>query len=560
MRVELGEGRRHSTEPTRHTDRARHAADPYGQATRHDVGGLEPPAEEGKQVDRSAHSVGLDTPLGRPPLDHQSKILELENAEGRRSRRTPADLHALGPAVGESLREVEIEQEPSRDEIRRGEQEREQDAGNRQPAKNAHEGPVHSRESLACESLAPMGVMERIGTIVVGGGVVGAAVADSLARRGDDVLLVERHSPGHSKGKLQRRRADLSLFLPGTGLRASRGAGGTRVARSRGAGGRAAAPSVRNLGRGSRRILGARRARARDGGGGPRERALHRRGESRPLATDRSRRRSRGAVSGGRRCSAGAARGEGALVVGWYGGSESAGAARGGADRGRRSGRSGGRAAGGVGWERTGERPGRGKRPGRKKSGERQGEVQSWLAARVVLAGGSWNGTLCRALGVELPLRVTRELVAHFPERDRSASPTCSMASHGPDALPAFLFYPFAGSGEPSVYGLPILDVPGVKVGRHHAGIELEGPDQETDLDAENLKLLTQFVEATFPHLEPRPMRTCPCLYTTTPDHDFVLDRVPGEPAGGDRGGFFGSRLQVRAGAGRHRRRAGARW
>ena len=60
-----------------------------------------------------------------------------------------------------------------------------------------------------------------------------------------------------------------------------------------------------------------------------------------------------------------------------------------------------------------------------------------------MLAGGAWNGGLCRALGVELPLRVTRELVAHFPERDRSASPTCSMASHGPDSLPAFLFYPF---------------------------------------------------------------------------------------------------------------------
>ena len=198
--IELGEGRCEAAEVTRNAFRPHHPADPHRQATGNDVGGLQPPTEESEQVDRAAHVVGLDAPLGRASLAHQAEILELEDAESGRARRTPADLHALGPAVGESLREVEIEQETCRHEVRRGEDQREQEAGDRQPAENTREGPVHSRESLACESLAPMGVMERIGTIVVGGGVVGAAVADSLARRGDDVLLVERHSPGHSKG------------------------------------------------------------------------------------------------------------------------------------------------------------------------------------------------------------------------------------------------------------------------------------------------------------------------------------------------------------------------
>ena len=38
----------------------------------------------------------------------------------------------------------------------------------------------------------------------------------------------------------------------------------------------------------------------------------------------------------------------------------------------------------------------------------------------------------------------------------------------------------------------------------------------------------SRFVRATFPHVEPEPFATLSCLYTTTPDHDYILDEVPG--------------------------------
>ena len=40
----------------------------------------------------------------------------------------------------------------------------------------------------------------------------------------------------------------------------------------------------------------------------------------------------------------------------------------------------------------------------------------------------------------------------------------------------------------------------------------------------------SRFVRETFPHVQPEPFRTQSCLYTSTPDHDYVLSGVPGHP------------------------------
>ena len=160
---------------------------------------------------------------------------------------------------------------------------------------------------------------------------------------------------------------------------------------------------------------------------------------------------------------------------------------------------------------------------------EPSGAVRSLLAQRVVVAGGSWNGGLLAALGLQLPLTITRELVAYFAEESRGTSPTCAFADHGPEQLPAFLLHPAADSTEPLIYGLPRLEIGGVKVGRHHAGQRLESPDEPISPHEENLAALCDFVRKRLPFLLPAPIATTRCLYTTTPDQDFVLDRLPSE-------------------------------
>ncbi len=168
------------------------------------------------------------------------------------------------------------------------------------------------------------------------------------------------------------------------------------------------------------------------------------------------------------------------------------------------------------------------------------GTIRRLLARRVVVAGGSWNGGLLAGLGLHLPLTITRELVAYFAEESRGASPTCEFADHGPEQLPAFLFHPRVGSSEPLIYGLPRLEIGGVKVGRHHGGQRLESPDEPIAPHQENLAALCDFVRYRLPFLVPMPIATARCLYTTTPDHDFVLDRLPGDPRVVVAAGFSG--------------------
>jgi monomeric sarcosine oxidase len=351
--------------------------------------------------------------------------------------------------------------------------------------------------------------------LVVGGGVMGAAIADALARRGHPTTLVERHRPGHARGsshgdgrifRVSYDQADYVEFA----VRARRGwtaleertasslfvGCGTWDAASLGvaAVGRIAA-ALDEAGLRYQRLTG-RESRARWpqlGVGTPWD-VLY-------------------------QADGGAVRADRAVRAFW----ESA------------------RAAGGV------TEPGRvvlAIEPVRDgvlaAFGDLHGaQTDRRRFDRVVLAAGAWNRDLLRALGHPLPLSVTRELVAYFAEESSGSSPTCDLTSHGPDSLPAFLFHPDRPE-EFLVYGLPRLDVGGVKVGRHHAGQPIADPEQPVDDQPENLFAVRDFVRARLPFLRPEPILVQRCLYTTTPDQDFVLDRSPSDPRVVVAAGFSG--------------------
>lgn len=139
-------------------------------------------------------------------------------------------------------------------------------------------------------------------------------------------------------------------------------------------------------------------------------------------------------------------------------------------------------------------------------------------ARRLVLAAGAWSRELAAGLGLRLPLTVTQEQVAYFRPREG--------VDHGPDALPTFIDY----HESRYVYGLPQVAVPGVKVGLHHAGRVLADPGQRQPADPDNLAAVAAFVRDRLPHLSPEPFQVTTCLYTTTPDRHFLLDRHPALP------------------------------
>lgn len=162
------------------------------------------------------------------------------------------------------------------------------------------------------------------------------------------------------------------------------------------------------------------------------------------------------------------------------------------------------------------------------------------LAARhVVLAPGGWLSGMARALlGIEIPTRVTAETVSYFAVRDG-----CSL-DHSYRSMPVFLSTLDNKLTEYGFYGLPSIDVPGVKVSAHYAGPIVDPDDRPQSAggggaapDAEEMaaRRVAEVIEANkrivatqFPGLEPEPFLSQNCLYTSTPDHDYILDRVPG--------------------------------
>ncbi len=79
------------------------------------------------------------------------------------------------------------------------------------------------------------------------------------------------------------------------------------------------------------------------------------------------------------------------------------------------------------------------------------------------------------------------------------------------------------------VYGFPTLDGDSVKVGRHHAG-DFTDPDhirrRVDEIDVDPLRLMAAtFMRGVSGHVT----RTLTCMYSNTPDHDFVIDFSPND-------------------------------
>jgi monomeric sarcosine oxidase len=138
----------------------------------------------------------------------------------------------------------------------------------------------------------------------------------------------------------------------------------------------------------------------------------------------------------------------------------------------------------------------------------------TFTADRLIVTGGAWNIHLLTELG--LPLEVRRKPVLWF-ESERPETIT-------PDALPCWI----AESEYGHPYGLPQVAVAGMKAGMHSGG---EPCDPETldrqvhDRDVQNE--IWPFLAATTRHLTGKLTQSSVCMYTMTPDEDFILDRHP---------------------------------
>ncbi len=146
---------------------------------------------------------------------------------------------------------------------------------------------------------------------------------------------------------------------------------------------------------------------------------------------------------------------------------------------------------------------------------------RSFRARRVVLTADAWTNELLAHLGTSLPLTVTREQVTYFAPADPTA--------FGPDRLPVWIWM-----DDPSFYGFPTYAEGGngalVKAGQDCGGAVTTGDERSFDPDLDALGLLSSFAERLRPG-HGAPARTVTCLYTLTPDRDFVAGPLPAYPS-----------------------------
>jgi sarcosine oxidase len=140
------------------------------------------------------------------------------------------------------------------------------------------------------------------------------------------------------------------------------------------------------------------------------------------------------------------------------------------------------------------------------------------LAGCAVVAAGPWVKSLLPQL--RAPIRVTRQVVGWF-EPARHLRP-CFTAERFPVFLlqnPDGVFYGFPG------------DADGIKVAKHHHLNEAVDPDHyDHSVSAADEATIRAVLKAHLPDAEGRLLAAQTCLYTMTPDGDFIIDRLPGCP------------------------------
>lgn len=151
-----------------------------------------------------------------------------------------------------------------------------------------------------------------------------------------------------------------------------------------------------------------------------------------------------------------------------------------------------------------------------------------YTAGSVVISVGAWANQMLDDMGLKLPLTPIRKTFAWYD---------------APEELYSDAVYPGFAYLDDTVgyYGFPSINGAGLKVGRHDLGDEVN-PDEdkipfgEVTGDQEDLDGFLQKFMPKVGHLKEGKT----CMYSMTPDEDFIIDKHPDYPNIAIAAGFSG--------------------
>ncbi len=136
-------------------------------------------------------------------------------------------------------------------------------------------------------------------------------------------------------------------------------------------------------------------------------------------------------------------------------------------------------------------------------------------ANTVIVSAGAWTRSLLP--DVKLPLQITRQVLLWV----RPSQPDLFRTGW----FPVFMIESEAGIH----YGFPLHDDDGLKIAKHHHAGEIVEPDtyNRTISATDETSILTP-IHRFLPASAGPIVAAKTCIYTMTPDEDFVIDRAPG--------------------------------
>lgn len=131
----------------------------------------------------------------------------------------------------------------------------------------------------------------------------------------------------------------------------------------------------------------------------------------------------------------------------------------------------------------------------------------TWICDRVVVVAGPWTADLLCRLDIAPPLTVSSQSVAYFPVPSGAAN------------LPALMEF---DGDEPYALIDPEF---GLKAALHRQGPEAAPDNDWSVVDIEAIDLIAKWIGSRFGGIASRPTKVEACLYTSTPDERFVIER-----------------------------------
>ena len=144
---------------------------------------------------------------------------------------------------------------------------------------------------------------------------------------------------------------------------------------------------------------------------------------------------------------------------------------------------------------------------------------ETYYTQKLVLAAGPWMPSILKRLGINIPLQLSQVQIVYF-------KPRYNLDRFLPENFPVWEWV-----GRRFVYGFPIFESQGLKVSFHDDGRDLRSLREfRRTPNADITAHLRSFLNKHIPNAAGEAFGASTCLYTSTPDNDFVVDTIPQFP------------------------------